>query len=179
MVALAVEAVRDVPEEPLLNSSDHFALTTLIISVFGDVVKWAFRHGTVETRLPWDARSQFAHIQGLLNSFESFSDACNGNFAKILKRDFVFQGKLDERAARHFSCAHVHYTSTNVCYITLTSFDSTLDLRRSRFQSTSFEVPLPDAGSMRITRPSFCKSCISMDVKVTPAFMVMLRNWLV
>jgi hypothetical protein len=109
MAAPTLEAVRDIPDEMLLNSSDHFALTIFMISVFGDVVKWAFRHGTVETRLPWDARSKFAHIQGLLNSFESYSDACDGNFAQILERDFVFQGKLDERAASHFSCAHVQY----------------------------------------------------------------------
>lgn len=107
--APTLEAVRDIPYEPLLNSSDHFALTIFMISVFGDVVKWAFRHGTADTRLPWDARSKFAHIQGLLSSFESYSDACDGNFAEILERDFVFDGKLDERLACHFSCAHVHY----------------------------------------------------------------------
>ncbi|KAH7399068.1 fungal-specific transcription factor domain-containing protein [Phaeosphaeria sp. MPI-PUGE-AT-0046c] len=109
LTAPTLEAVRDIPKEPLLSSSDHFALTVFMISVYGDVVQWAFRHGTADTRLPWDARSKFAHIQGLLNSFESYSDACDGNFAEILERDFVSQGTLDERAASHFSCAHVHY----------------------------------------------------------------------
>lgn len=79
MVSPTLENVRDIPQEPLLDGSDHFALTVFMISVFGDIVKWAFRHGTADTRLLWDARSNFSHIQGLLNSFESYSNACDGN----------------------------------------------------------------------------------------------------
>lgn len=107
--APTLEAIREIPEKALLDSSDHFALTIFMISVFGDVVKWAFRHGATDSRLPWDARSRFAQINGLLTSFESYSEACDGNFEEILERDFLFNGVLDERAASHFSCAHVHY----------------------------------------------------------------------
>jgi hypothetical protein len=102
-------AIREIPGKALLDSSDHFALTIFMISVFGDVVKWTFRHGAIDSRLPWDARSRFAQINGLLTSFESYSEACDGNFAEILERDFVFDGVLNEGAASHFSCAHVHY----------------------------------------------------------------------
>jgi hypothetical protein len=107
--APTLEAIQDMPTKPLLDSSDHFALTIFMISLFGQVVTWAFSHSWAETRLPWDTRSKFAHINGLLTSFESYSDACDGNFAKIIDRDFVVDGRLDEGAVGHFACAHVLY----------------------------------------------------------------------
>lgn len=39
----------------------------------------------------------------------NFVPKSQGNFADILERTFIYDGKLDERAASHFSCAHVHY----------------------------------------------------------------------
>ncbi|KAF2824423.1 hypothetical protein CC86DRAFT_420991 [Ophiobolus disseminans] len=111
-----LEDIRDIPEKALLDSSDHFALAIFMVSAFGDVVKWAFKHGAADTRLPWDARSRFAHINGILTSFESYSEACDGNFAEIIDRDFVFEGTLNERAASHFSVAHVLY-HTNQCLL--------------------------------------------------------------
>lgn len=109
--APTLEAIRDMPTKPLLDSSDHFALTVFMFSAFGDVVTWAFSHShnPVESRLPWDARSKFAHISGLLTSFETYSKACDGNFGEIIDRDFTLNGVLDERTVGHFACAHVLY----------------------------------------------------------------------
>jgi hypothetical protein len=102
-------AIRDIPNNTLLNGTDHFALTIFMVSSFGDVTKWAFNHSTADSRLPWDPRSRFALINGMLTSFESYSEACDGNFAEIIDRDFVQERVLDERAACHLSCAHVFY----------------------------------------------------------------------
>jgi hypothetical protein len=58
---------------------------------------------------PVDSRSEFSRINGILLSFESYSDACNGNFAKILDQHFVFHGILDERISCHLIYSHVLY----------------------------------------------------------------------
>jgi hypothetical protein len=87
-----------------------------MVSAFGDVTKWAFNHNTADTRLPWDSRGRFARINSILTSFESYSDACDGNFAEIIDRDFVHEGVLDERAACHFSSSHVFY-HVNQCLL--------------------------------------------------------------
>jgi hypothetical protein len=108
--------IHDIPDKAPLKSSDHFALTIFMVSAFGDVIRWAFNHSASKSRPPWDARSNFARINGILTSFESYSDACDGNFAEILDRDFVFDGKLDDRAACHFSYAHILY-HVNQCLL--------------------------------------------------------------
>lgn len=111
-----LQSIRDIPSQPPLASTDYFALIIYMVSIFGDVTRWAFNHSTIDTRLPWDSRSRFARINGMLTSFESYSEACDGNFADIIDRDFVHGGILDERAACHFSCAHVFY-HVNQCLL--------------------------------------------------------------
>ncbi|KAH7385815.1 fungal-specific transcription factor domain-containing protein [Pyrenochaeta sp. MPI-SDFR-AT-0127] len=109
-------AIREIPDRAPLESTDHFALTIFMVSAFGDIVRWAFKHSAAKSRLPWDARSEFSRTNGMLSSFESYSDACDGNFAEIIDRDFVSQGKLDECAACHFSYAHILY-HVNQCLL--------------------------------------------------------------
>jgi hypothetical protein len=104
------------PNNPLLEKTDYFALTIFMVSAFGDVTNWAFKHSTADTRLPWDSRGRFARINSILASFESYSEACDGNFAEIIDRDFVHEGVLDERTACHFSSAHVFY-HVNQCLL--------------------------------------------------------------
>lgn len=133
--APTLEAVRDIPEKPLLDSSDHFALAIFMVSTFGDVVKWAFKHGAADSHLPWDRRSSFAYINGMLTSFESYSEACDGNFAEIIDREFVFDGHLNERAASHFSVAHVLY-HINQCLLHHPF------LLRQHLRSTQVKVPV-------------------------------------
>ena len=80
-----------------------------MVSALGYIARWAFIHSTIELHLPWDSRSEFSRINGILLSFESYSDACNGNFAEILDQQFVFDGILDERMSCHLSYSHVLY----------------------------------------------------------------------
>lgn len=108
--------IHDVPDRPPLKSTDYFALTLFMTSAFGDTVKWVFNHSASKSRPPWDARSNFSRIKGILMSFESYSDACDGNFAEILDRDFVFEGVLDDRTACHFFYAHIIY-HVNQCLL--------------------------------------------------------------
>ncbi|CAN9354537.1 unnamed protein product [Alternaria alternata] len=89
-------AIQEIPDTPPLEKSDHFALTIFMVSTLGHIARWAFRQGASETRLPWDSRSEFSRINGMLLSFESYSDACDGNFVDILDKHFVFQGFIDE-----------------------------------------------------------------------------------
>lgn len=111
-----LETIREIPDRAPLENTDHFALTIFMVSAFGDVVRWAFKNNPVQCRLPWDSRSEFAHINGMISSFESYSDACDGNFAETFDRNFVAQGTLDECAACHFTYAHVLY-HVNQCLL--------------------------------------------------------------
>ncbi|KAJ4983153.1 hypothetical protein SVAN01_11337 [Stagonosporopsis vannaccii] len=109
-------AIQEIPDMPALEKSDHFALTIFMVSALGHIAKWAFRQGASETRLPWDSRSEFARISGMILSFESYSDACDGNFVDILDKHFVFQGLIDEGMSSHFTYSHLVY-SLNQCLL--------------------------------------------------------------
>lgn len=109
-------AIHDIPDKALLEKTDHFALTIFMVSVLGYIVRWAFKHSAAEPRLPWDSRSEFARINGILLSFESYSDACNGNFADILDQHVVCHGSLDEGTACHFAYSHILY-HVNQCLL--------------------------------------------------------------
>ncbi|KAH8621953.1 hypothetical protein IG631_23348 [Alternaria alternata] len=102
-------AIQEIPDTPPLEKSDHFALTIFMVSTLGHIARWAFRQSAPEIRLPWDSRSEFSRINGMLLSFESYSDACNGNFVDILDKHFVFQGSIDEGLSSHFTYSHVIY----------------------------------------------------------------------
>ncbi|KAH7064098.1 fungal-specific transcription factor domain-containing protein [Paraphoma chrysanthemicola] len=108
--------IHDIPDQAPLKNTDHFALTIFMVSAFGDIVRWAFNHSAAKSRPPWDARSNFARIKGVLTSFESYSEACDGNFAEILDRDFLFDGVLNDRAVCHFAYAHLLY-HVNQCLL--------------------------------------------------------------
>lgn len=102
-------AIHDIPDNALLEKTDHFALTIFMISALGSIVRWAFKHSAAETRLPWDSRSEFARVNGILLSFESYSDACNGSFADILDQHVFTNGSLDEAMTCHFTYSHIIY----------------------------------------------------------------------
>lgn len=102
-------AIQEIPDVPPLEKSDHFALTIFMVSTLGHIARWAFRQGAPETRLPWDSRSEFARIKGMLLSFESYSDACDGNFVEVLDEHFVFHGLIDEGLSSHFTYSHIIY----------------------------------------------------------------------
>jgi hypothetical protein len=101
--------IHDIPGTALLEETDHFALTIFMVSALGCVVRWAFKHSRTKPYLPWDSRSEFSRINGILLSFESYSDACDGNFTDVLNQKFVINGVLDVRAASHFTYSHVIY----------------------------------------------------------------------
>ncbi|CBX93629.1 hypothetical protein IAQ61_008295 [Plenodomus lingam] len=101
--------IQEIPDMAPLEKSDHFALTIFMVSTLGQIARWAFKHSAPETRLPWDSRSEFARISGILLSFESYSDACDVDFADILNRHFVSHGDLDGVSAAHFIYSHVVY----------------------------------------------------------------------
>ncbi|KAH9882750.1 hypothetical protein J1614_000116 [Plenodomus biglobosus] len=102
-------AIQEIPNIAPLEKSDHFALTIFMVSTLGCIARWAFKHSAPENRLPWDSRSEFARINGILLSFESYSDACDVGFADVLDRHFVSHGNLDEVLAAHFVYSHVVY----------------------------------------------------------------------
>ncbi|KAI8943402.1 hypothetical protein NX059_001414 [Plenodomus lindquistii] len=102
-------AIQEIPDVAPLEKSDNFALTIFMVSTLGHIARWAFKHSAPETRLPWDSRSEFARINGILLSFESYSDACDVDFADVLHRHFVSHGDLDEVSAAHFIYSHVVY----------------------------------------------------------------------
>lgn len=109
-------AIQEIPDLPPLEKSDHFALTIFMVSTLGHIARWAFRQGASETRLPWDSRSEFARINGMLLSFESYSDACDSNFVDVLDKHFVFQGFIDEGLSSHFTYSHIVY-HVNQCLL--------------------------------------------------------------
>lgn len=88
-------------------------------SGLGSNGRLAFRHGASDSRLPWDwnARSESARINGILNSFSSYSDACDNGFTEVLDRHFVFHGRLDQGLASHFVFSHALYHA-NQCFLT-------------------------------------------------------------
>jgi hypothetical protein len=109
-------AIHEIPDTPVLEKTDHFALTVFAVSALAYVTQWAFKPRATGSHLPWDSRSEFVRIQGILLSFESYSNACDGNFAEVLDRHFVFHGSLDEAMACHFIYSHVVY-HVNQCLL--------------------------------------------------------------
>lgn len=109
-------AIQDIPDVAPLEKNDHFALTIFMVSTLGHIARWAFKQGASETRLPWDSRSEFSRISGMLLSFESYSDACEDRFIDVLDRHFVSQGFIDEALSSHFTYSHVVY-HVNQCLL--------------------------------------------------------------
>lgn len=108
--------MHEIPDTPLLEKTDYFALTIFAVSALAHVIRWVFKPRATGSHLPWDSRSEFVRIQGILLSFESYSDACDGNFAEVLDRHFIFHGILDEGMACHFIYSHVVY-HVNQCLL--------------------------------------------------------------
>lgn len=102
-------ALNDIPESPPLHQGDHFALTIFMASVLGRVVSFHFQHKMSSAHVPWDSRSEYAHIYGILLSFETYSDATDGSFAAVLDRDFGYNGIVDFSMAGHFCFSHAVY----------------------------------------------------------------------
>lgn len=127
-------AVHEIPSVAPLEKSDHFALTIFMVSTLGQITRWVFHHSASEPRLPWDSRSEFARINGIITSFESYSDACDGNFSDILDQHFVSHGVLDENLASHFTFSHVVY-HLNQCLLHHPF------LLRQRLRSTKIKIP--------------------------------------
>lgn len=109
-------AIQEIPDVAPLEKSDHFALSIFMVSILGYIARWGFKHSAPETRLPWDSRSEFSRINGILLSFETYSDACDGSFANTLDRHFVSHGVLDESISTHFTYCHVIY-HVNQCLL--------------------------------------------------------------
>ncbi|KAL6705200.1 hypothetical protein ACN47E_007160 [Coniothyrium glycines] len=126
--------LQEIPSVAPLEKSDHFALTIFMVSTLGQITRWAFHHSMSESRLPWDSRSEFARIKGILTSFESYSDACDGTFADVLNQHFVSHGVLDDNLASHFTYSHIVY-NLNQCLLHHPF------LLRQRLRSSKVKVP--------------------------------------
>lgn len=101
----------DIPKNPPLHKDDHFALMTFMASVLGSIVRFTFQLGSKQKFPPWDSRSEYARIYGVLLSFETLSDAVDHtSFTATLERDFLSNGEtLDNRKACHFVFSCVLY----------------------------------------------------------------------
>lgn len=78
-------------------------------SVFGQTVRWCFRHSATDPRLPWDSRSEYSRMNGVLFSFETYSDTCDATFEMVRARYNRLHEAQDPAAACHFTFAHVLY----------------------------------------------------------------------
>lgn len=78
-------------------------------SVLGRVTRWVFQHSISDSQMPWDSRSEFSRLAGILVNFESYSEADNVDLAEILGRDYAPDGNVSCQAACHFIYSHVLY----------------------------------------------------------------------
>lgn len=110
--------MNEIPDVVSLKKTDHFALTVWMASVLGCAVRWCFRHSSAGSHLPWDSRSEFARINGVLLSFETYSEASasDSTFEVILDRDFRLHDSRDRSMACHFVYSHVLY-HVNQCLL--------------------------------------------------------------
>ncbi|EEU33375.1 uncharacterized protein NECHADRAFT_89542 [Fusarium vanettenii 77-13-4] len=81
-----------IPDEHLSDQIDHFGLTIFMASVLGRVTRWVFQHSISDSQMPWDSRSEFSRLAGILVNFESYSEADNVDLAEILGRDYAPDG---------------------------------------------------------------------------------------
>ncbi|OAL44863.1 hypothetical protein IQ07DRAFT_521321 [Pyrenochaeta sp. DS3sAY3a] len=105
--------VQDVPKNVSIGATDHFALTIFMASVLGRVGSWGFQRGSVEAYLPWDSRSEFAKINGMILSFETYSGASESIeiFEETLDRVFRHSSGhgIDFGRACHFVYSQLLY----------------------------------------------------------------------
>lgn len=101
--------LNEIPDVAPLEKDDHFAKTIFMASVLGRVVRFGFQQTSGGSCVPWDSRSEYAHIHGILLSFETYSDAADSSFATALDRDFTSNDLVDFPLSGHFCFSHALY----------------------------------------------------------------------
>jgi hypothetical protein len=105
----------DIPTSTLLAETDHFALVIFMASVLGRIVRLVFQQRSTETHFPWDSRSEFSRIYGILLSFETYSSGTGSfeSFETALCSEFGTQSKIDFSRGCHF----IYFTSAISCQL--------------------------------------------------------------
>jgi hypothetical protein len=127
----------DIPTSTLLAETDHFALVIFMASVLGRIVRLVFQQRSTETYFPWDSRSEFSRIYGILLSFETYSSGTGSfeSFETALCSEFGTQSKIDFSRGCHFIYSHLLY-HVNYCLL-YHPF-----LLRERLKTCNVRVPL-------------------------------------
>jgi len=165
-------ALSNIPDLNVLDETNHFALMIFMSSVLGLIVRWAFQQHSKDINLPWDSRSEFSRIYGILLSFESYAVGTGPfeTFEAVMERCFELRGNVDFQQACHYIYAHLLY-HVDQCLLHHPF------LLRQRLKTSNVRVP-PGFISMAVERSRkhavFLSRILNMlqqyDCEVVPSF---------